>query len=91
MTIDRLVIKLDDVFEYGQAYVALSRATSLEGLQLLGFSSRVIKAHPKVISFYESMTTLVPSSSSSSSSSSSPNNSNKQPEQYEDDDNLIDL
>eukprot|EP01102_Stenamoeba_stenopodia_P001717 TRINITY_DN11569_c0_g2_i1.p1 TRINITY_DN11569_c0_g2~~TRINITY_DN11569_c0_g2_i1.p1 ORF type:complete len:612 (+),score=115.89 TRINITY_DN11569_c0_g2_i1:92-1837(+) len=58
MTIDKLVIKLDDVFEYGQAYVALSRATSLEGLRLLGFSPRVIKAHPKVISFYDKMTTI---------------------------------
>ena len=30
------------------AYVALSRATSLEGLQLLGFSKAKVMAHPKV-------------------------------------------
>lgn len=31
MSIDKLRICLDGVFEYGQAYVALSRATSLKG------------------------------------------------------------
>ena len=31
MSIDKLRVSLDGVFEYGQAYVALSRATSLEG------------------------------------------------------------
>lgn len=31
MSIDRLRVCLEGVFECGQAYVALSRATSLEG------------------------------------------------------------
>ena len=31
MTIPRLEVSFDRVFEYGQAYVALSRATCLEG------------------------------------------------------------
>ena len=36
-------------------YVALSRVRSLEGLSLIGsFSSSVIRAHPNVISFYNS-------------------------------------
>lgn len=30
------------------AYVALSRATSMEGLQILGFSKAKVMAHPKV-------------------------------------------
>ena len=31
MTIDRVRVSMEGVFEYGQAYVAISRATSLEG------------------------------------------------------------
>jgi hypothetical protein len=34
MTIERVCINLDGVFEFGQAYVALSRATSLAGMAL---------------------------------------------------------
>ncbi|OAQ23843.1 hypothetical protein K457DRAFT_142376 [Linnemannia elongata AG-77] len=37
----------------GQAYVALSRATSLEGLQVTHFDVRKVLVHQKVIDFYE--------------------------------------
>lgn len=47
-TLDRVKVDLGKVFEKGQAYVALSRATSLEGLQVLGFSADKVMAHRKV-------------------------------------------
>jgi ATP-dependent DNA helicase PIF1 len=42
----------NQVFEYGQAYVALSRVKSLEGLYLTALNPNKIKAHPRVIEFY---------------------------------------
>ncbi|WWC92397.1 uncharacterized protein L201_007354 [Kwoniella dendrophila CBS 6074] len=47
-TLDRVKVDLGKVFEKGQAYVALSRATSLEGLQVLGFNPEKVMAHRKV-------------------------------------------
>jgi hypothetical protein len=52
MTIPRLSISLKGVFEFGQAYVALSRATELKNLILTGFHERTFVAHPRVKSFY---------------------------------------
>ena len=52
MTIPNLAVSLRGVFEYGQAYVALSRATKLDTLILRGFDERAFKAHPKVKQFY---------------------------------------
>jgi len=52
MTIPNLTVNLAGVFEYGQAYVALSRATELKLLTLRGFSAKSFRAHPKVKAFY---------------------------------------
>ncbi|KAL9190689.1 hypothetical protein ACHAXT_000395 [Thalassiosira profunda] len=52
MTIPNLTVNLAGVFEYGQAYVALSRATELKLLTLRGFSEKCFRAHPKVKTFY---------------------------------------
>ncbi|KIY71873.1 hypothetical protein CYLTODRAFT_450370 [Cylindrobasidium torrendii FP15055 ss-10] len=56
-TLDRVKVDLGKVFEKGQAYVALSRATSLEGLQVLGFDSSKVMAHSKVIEWSKTLKT----------------------------------
>lgn len=49
MTMDCAEVDIGNgVFEYGQSYVALSRLRSLDGLYLIGFDERKIRAHPKV-------------------------------------------
>lgn len=55
-TLSRVKVDLGKVFERGQAYVALSRATSQEGLQVLRFDPRKVMVHPKVITFYHKLT-----------------------------------
>jgi len=54
MTIERAELQLDDAFDFGQVYVALSRVTSLNGLWIRGgnITQSVVKAHPKVTTFY---------------------------------------
>ena len=56
-TIERIKVDLGKVFEKGQAYVALSRATSQAGLQVLRFDPRKVMVHPKVIDFYKNLVT----------------------------------
>jgi ATP-dependent DNA helicase PIF1 len=53
MTLDRANIRIDKVFSTGQAYVALSRCRTLEGLQIAELRPEVIRADPKVVAFYE--------------------------------------
>lgn len=52
MTLDSAIIDLNGVFEYGQAYVALSRVKNIESLFLLNAVVSSFKAHPKAINFY---------------------------------------
>jgi hypothetical protein len=52
MSLDRAIVSMKGIFAEGQAYVALSRIRSLEGLCLLDFDPKVIKAHPKIVWFY---------------------------------------
>ena len=54
-TLERVKVDLGKIFEKGQAYVALSRATSQEGLQILRFEPGKVMAHQKVRAFYDSL------------------------------------
>jgi len=42
-----------NIFEYGQSYVALSRARTLDGLFVEAFDPKKVKVHPKVVDFFE--------------------------------------
>ena len=73
-TLDRVKVDLGKVFEKGQAYVALSRATSLDGLQVLHFDPSKVRfansffnsstdvaqvmAHPKVVQWSKTLETI---------------------------------
>ncbi|KAF7935675.1 hypothetical protein BELL_0466g00020 [Botrytis elliptica] len=54
-TLERVKIDLKRVFENGQAYVALSRATSQAGLEVQNFDPKKVMAHPRVAEFYNSL------------------------------------
>lgn len=64
MTIPFLEVSLGRIFECGQAYVALSRATSLEGLILKHFKASCIRAHSQVKQFYQAIKSSQTSSNS---------------------------
>ena len=52
MTLDKVQVDLKSTFASGQAYVAMSRATSLDGLQILSFSEKSIFSHSTVLNYY---------------------------------------
>jgi ATP-dependent DNA helicase PIF1 len=54
-TLECVKIDLKKIFEKGQAYVALSRATSQAGLEVLNFDKAKVMAHPRVAQFYNSL------------------------------------
>ena len=65
MSIDNIAVSIDEIFEKSQFYVAISRATSPEGLTLLSRKSeaaletwidRMIMVDEKVLSFYQNYT-----------------------------------
>lgn len=55
MSLDKVEISLERAFEAGMAYVALSRAKTMEGLRICGsVAQQSLEADQKVVQFYES-------------------------------------
>jgi hypothetical protein len=54
MTLDAVEIDLgSSVFEYGQAYTALSRAKTLESVKVIAVHPKAFKCHPHVIEYMQ--------------------------------------
>lgn len=51
-TLERVKVDLGRTFEKGQAYVAISRATTMEQLQVINFDAAKVLAHPRVLEWY---------------------------------------
>ncbi|CAL6105701.1 ATP-dependent_DNA helicase [Hexamita inflata] len=58
ITLKEAIIQLDKCFAHGQAYVALSRLQSLEGLQLTSFEPRYIKCDEVCVQFHKNVSKL---------------------------------
>jgi len=59
LTIPNISIAIDEqMFAYGQAYVALSRAPSWSSLDITSFNPAYIKSDPAVINEYEQLISL---------------------------------
>lgn len=54
MTLDKLIVDCNKIFECGQVYVALSRIKSLDGLYLKSFNPKKVWANEEVVHFYNS-------------------------------------
>lgn len=46
---------MEGIFTSGQAYVALSRATSADGLKITGYRKNLIFSNPEAVTFYENI------------------------------------
>ena len=55
MTLNELVVDCNRIFECGQAYVALSRIKTLDGLYLRSFNPNKVVVNEEVINFYDSL------------------------------------
>lgn len=55
LTLDKISCDLSDVFSPGQAYVALSRAKSLDGVFIKGINFNKITANKKATTFYQTL------------------------------------
>ena len=58
-SLDYVVTDIGDVFEYGQAYVALSRVRSSKGLYIKNLKFNKIRANPTAKSYYQQLENIV--------------------------------
>lgn len=54
-TLDLAIIDMKNIFEYGQAYTALSRVKESSGLCIRNLDVNKIKTHPKVVKYYREL------------------------------------
>lgn len=52
LSINYLDVDLSGVFSPAQAYVAVSRATTIEGVRVTGLTDELVYCHPKVLKFH---------------------------------------
>lgn len=64
LTLDLVQVSLKAMFAQGQAYVALSRARSLEGLQILDWDPGCVQTNSAVAAFYSALKVRVTTNSS---------------------------
>jgi ATP-dependent DNA helicase PIF1 len=57
MTLDLVITDLSNVFDYGQAYVTLSRVKNLNSLYITRIDFTKIQCNPKVLEFYNKLIT----------------------------------
>ena len=63
MTLDAVELDLgSSIFEYGQAYTALSRARDLNSVKITRVRSRSFRTHPAVLEYYGTGTPAPPTS-----------------------------
>mgnify|MGYP001484359568 CR=1 FL=1 len=55
MTLEKLIVDCNRIFECGQAYVALSRIKTIEGLYLKSFNPNKVSVNEQVVNFYKSL------------------------------------
>ena len=55
MTLDKLVVDCSRIFERGQAYVAMSRVKTLDGLYLRNFTKDKVMVDERVAEFYSNL------------------------------------
>ncbi len=54
-TLDFVKVDLKGSFCDGQVYVSLSRAKTTQGLQIIGFHDKLVKANPMAVAFHEAL------------------------------------
>jgi ATP-dependent DNA helicase PIF1 len=55
-SLDRVQVDLSGCFSPGQCYVALSRARTSVGLQVVGFTENAVKSNPLAVGFHDAVT-----------------------------------